>query len=115
MANSINVEQLRAYEVPVTNLHGQVIDVLQAIKKVQDVSGSGLGIDEAIERNGVALERAFNESVVPGIQATLNTLAASADNAEAVLKLAAQMEAINTSAVDSVEVKQGVSPAFGRG
>jgi hypothetical protein len=115
MAIIVNVDLLRNYEKPVTNLHGQVIDVLQAIKKVQEASGEGLGIDEAIERNGVALEKAFNESVVPGIQATLNTLAASADNAEAVLRLAGQMEAVSTAAVDNVQVKQGVHPAFGRG
>lgn len=115
MAITVNVELLREFEKPVTQLHGQYIEVLQAMKGCADAVGEGLGLDEALERSGIAMEKTFNEAVVPGIQATLNTLAASADNAEAVLRLASNMEAVNTAAADSVQVKQGVHPAFGRG
>lgn len=116
MSVKVNVETLRAFEQPLIQTNGAFIDVLSAVKACQDAIGEGSGIEEAIERDGIALEKSFNEDVVPAVQTVLSTLAASADNAEDIKKVMAQFEAVNTSAVADVTVNQGTRPAaFSRG
>lgn len=116
MSVKVNVEQLRDFERPLINANNAFIEVLSSMKACQDAIGEGTGIEEALERDGIALEKAFNEEVVPAVQTVLQTLAASADNAEDIQKVMAQFEAVNTSAVADVAVKAGTRPAaFGRG
>lgn len=111
MSVKVNIEQLRAFEAPVIQNNQAFIDVLLAVKGCQEAIGEGTGIEESIERDGVALEKAFNEEVVPAVQTVLSTLAASADNAEEIRKVMASVEAVNTAAVGDVTVQQGVRPA----
>lgn len=112
----VNVGLLRDFEKPLVQTSGAYVDVLAAVKACQDAIGEGTGIEEAIERDGIALEKAFNEEIVPAVQTVLSTLAASADNAEDVQKVMAQFESVNTSAIGETTVKQGARPAaFGRG
>lgn len=116
MSVLVNVDQLRDFEKPLINTSSAYVEVLSAVKACRDAIGEGTGIEEAIERDGIALEKAFNEEVVPSVQTVLSTLAASADNAEDIQKVMAGFDAVNTSAVSDVEVKQGTRPAaFGRG
>lgn len=112
----VNIEQLREFEKPLLQTNNAFLEVLQGVKACQEAIGEGTGIEEAIERDGIALEKAFNEEVIPSVQAVLSTLAASADNAEDIQKVMAQFEAVNTSGISEVEVQEGVRPAaFGRG
>ena len=112
----VDIQLLRDFEKPLLQTNQAFIEVLQAIKKCEEAIGEGTGIEEALNRDGVALEKAFNEEVIPGAQAVLSTLAASADNAEDIQKVMAQFEAVNTSGISEVEVQEGVRPAaFGRG
>lgn len=116
MSVKVNVEQLRAFEKPLIANNSAYIDVLASIKACQEAIGEGTGIDEAIERDGIALEKAFNEEVVPAVQTVLSTLAASADNAEDIQKVMASFDAVNTSAIAETQVTQNVRPAaFQRG
>ena len=116
MGVKVNVEQLREFEKPLLNANNAFIDVLMAVKDCQEAIGEGTGIEEAIERDGVSLEKAFNEEVIPAVQAVLTTLTASADNAEDIQKVMAQFEAVNTAAIADVDVQEGVRPAaFSRG
>ncbi|MFF2798124.1 hypothetical protein [Lysinibacillus xylanilyticus] len=116
MAVVVNSELLRNFEGPMIANNSAYIAVLAAVKKCQDAIGEGTGIEEAIERNGIALEKTFNEEVVPAVQTTLQTLAASADNADEIKKVMAGFDAVNTSAVADVTVTQGVRhAAFRRG
>lgn len=115
MAVKVNIEQLREFEKPLLKSNEAFLDVLHALKDCREAIGEGTGIEEAIERDGQALEKAFNEEVLAGVQTVLNTLAASADNAEEIQKVMASFEAVNTSAISDVTVEQGVKPAaFGR-
>ena len=111
----VNVEQLREFEKPLLQANNAFLDVLVSLKDCREAIGEGTGIEEAIERDGIALEKAFNEEVIPAVTTVLTTLAASADNAEDIQKVMAQFEAVNTNAIADVAVTQGVKPAaFGR-
>lgn len=115
MSVKVNVETLRNFEQPLLANNQAFIDVLHSLKKCKDVIGEGTGVEEAIERDGIAMEKAFNEEVVPATRNVLQTLAASAENAEEIQKVMASFESVNTAAVSETEVKQGVRPAaFGR-
>lgn len=112
----VNVETLREFEKPLMGTNNAYIDVLRGIKACQDAIGEGTGIEESIERDGKSLEKAFNEEVVPSVQNVLQTLAASADNAEDIQKVMAQFDAVNTAAVSDTQVSVGARPAaFSRG
>lgn len=116
MGVKVNIEQLRDFERPLILTNGAFIDVLSAVKACQEAIGEGTGIEESLERDGVALEKAFNEEVVPAVQTVLQTLSASADNAEDIQKVMAQFDALNTSGIAETNVQQGTRiAAFGRG
>ena len=111
MSVKVNVDSLRAFEQPLLKNNQAFIDVLHSLKKCKDAIGEGTGVEEAIERNGIAMEKAFNEEVVPATRNVLQTLTASADNAEDIRKVMASFESVNTSGASEGEVKQGVRPA----
>lgn len=116
MSVKVNIEQLREFERPLILANSAFIDVLSAVKACQEAIGEGTGIEQSLERDGMALEKAFNEEVVPAVQTVLQTLSASADNAEDIQKVMAQFDAVNTAGIADVTVEAGVRPAaFGRG
>lgn len=116
MSVKVNVEQLRDFERPLLQMNQAYIDVLHATKACQEAIGEGTGIEEAIERNGIALEKSYNDEVITAAQTVLSTLAASADNAEEIRKVMGSFESANTSAVADAQVTQGTrSAAFKRG
>ena len=112
----VNVETLRNFEAPLVQNSNAFVEVLASIKKCRDAIGEGTGVEEAIERDGIALEKAYNDEVVPSIQTVLSTLAASADNAEEIRKTMASFDAVNTARIAETQVEEGVRPAaFTRG
>ena len=107
----VNVESLRSYEKTALKNAEAFVEVLQGIKACVDVAGEGTGSAEALQQQGVSLEKAYNEEVVPSVTTALTTLATSAENAEEVQKVMASVSAVSTSAISDVEVTQGVQPA----
>lgn len=115
MGVQIDVEKLRAFEQPVSKRHSAILNWLNALNKVKQVAGEGLNLDEYILETGRKVETAFNEKVVPGMRNQLQTLASSADNAEAVQRLMAGLEVVSTSSLNSTDVNVGVQPMDGIG